>query len=79
MGYDFSIQYKKGRDNVVANALSRVMEGEEQGGGMLVMISFPTPNWLEELKIAYDSDVDLSRIKGELMNGQPSLEAYKMQ
>lgn len=45
---------------------------------MLAMIPFPTPDWLEELKIAYDSDVDLSIIKGELMNGQPSLEAYKM-
>lgn len=44
MEYDFSIQYKKGEENLVADALSRMEDVEGQQEGMLAMISFPKPN-----------------------------------
>lgn len=50
MGYDFKIEYKRGGDNKVADALSRKMEDEF---ATLVLISFPTPAGIEEFKQSY--------------------------
>lgn len=47
MGYNFTTAYKKGKENKVADALSR---REEVNAGTLSMITFPTPEWIEELK-----------------------------
>ena len=41
-GYDYEIIYKKGKDNVVADALSRKYEDE----GSLFSLSFIVPDWL---------------------------------
>lgn len=45
MGYDFVIEYKRGSENLVADALSR---REEKGE--LVAISQPVPRWLELIR-----------------------------
>jgi hypothetical protein len=42
-GYDYEIIYKKGKDNVVVDALSRKYEEE----GSLFSLSFIVPNWLQ--------------------------------
>jgi hypothetical protein len=42
-GYDYEIIYKKGKDNVVADALSRKYEDE----GSLFSLSFIVPDWLQ--------------------------------
>jgi hypothetical protein len=44
-GYDYEIIYKKGKDNVVANALSRKYEDE----GSLFSLSFIVPDWLQDM------------------------------
>lgn len=41
MGYEFTINYKKGKENKVVDALSRVEENLEVAEGSLAMISFP--------------------------------------
>ena len=41
--YDYEIIYKKGKDNVVADALSRKYEDE----GSLFSLSFIVPDWLQ--------------------------------
>jgi len=44
-GYDYEIIYKKGKDNVVADALSRKYEDE----GSLFSLSFIVPDWLQAI------------------------------
>jgi hypothetical protein len=44
-GYDYEIIYKKGKDNVVADALSRKYEYE----GSLFSLSFIIPDWLQTI------------------------------
>ena len=61
MGYAFIVEYKKGKDNLVANALSK-KEGEDGASSsacILCIISFPTPTWIAELKDSYQFDPDL--------------------
>jgi hypothetical protein len=43
-GYDYEIIYKKGKDNVVDDALSRKDEDE----GSLFPLSFIVPDWLQD-------------------------------
>lgn len=45
VGYDFTIEYKKGHENVVADALSKQMEST------LVAISLPLPHWVEPIQL----------------------------
>lgn len=49
MGFDFKIEFKKGKENVVVDALSRKAEDPTT----LALIYFPTPLWVEELKLSY--------------------------
>ena len=44
-GYDYEVIYKKGKDNIVADALSRKYEDE----GSLFSRSFIVPNWLQAM------------------------------
>jgi hypothetical protein len=48
LGYDFLVEYKKGVDNRVADALSRKEDGVEEIS--LSLLSIPTPSWTAELK-----------------------------
>jgi hypothetical protein len=45
-GYDYEIIYKKGKDNVMADALSRKYEDE----GSLFSLSFIVPDWLQAMR-----------------------------
>jgi len=53
LGYDIEIIYKKGKQNVVANALSRKHEDIER---FLYAISLPQFDWVEETKIEWKQD-----------------------
>lgn len=72
MGYDLLVEYKKGKDNVVADALSKkvkVKDGREEV--TLTAISLPTLDWLEEIKDGYGGDTKVQELllkdkKGEL-------------
>jgi hypothetical protein len=45
-GYDYEIIYKKGKDNVVADALSQKYEDE----GSIFSLSFIVPDWLQAVR-----------------------------
>ena len=45
LGYDYMIEYKRGRKNSAANALSRV-----EGPKTLMAISHPIPRWLDPIQ-----------------------------
>jgi len=45
MGYDFTIEYKKGHENLAANSLSK-----REDHGQLTTISNPILNWVEPIK-----------------------------
>lgn len=75
MGYMFQVEYKKWRDNKVADALSRE-EPPNQDTTTLFMLSFPHLTWLEELQQAYVTDPDLVKIIQGLQNRDPTYKAY---
>ena len=49
MGLDYSIQYKKGKENVVANALSRHYEE-----GSVAAITAVIPEWCQQVIESYE-------------------------
>lgn len=57
LGYDMLVEYKRGLENKVVNALSRRGEGEEQRvEATLAVISLPTLDWIEEIKEGFKRD-----------------------
>jgi hypothetical protein len=57
LGYDFVIEYKKGKENRVVDALSKRFEETSKEGELSIsLISFPTPSWVVELKESYSHD-----------------------
>jgi hypothetical protein len=56
MGFDFSVEYKKGKEDIVANALSRrdknsrLEKGKNWQQAEQVAVLGPVLNWLEIVK-----------------------------
>jgi hypothetical protein len=58
LGYDYEIIYKKGKDNVVVDVLSRQYEDE----GSLFALSLPVPNWIEEVRQEWLTHPTISQV-----------------
>jgi hypothetical protein len=56
LSYDFEIIYKKGKQNVVADALSRKDEDVE---AFLCVISFIQPDWIIEARDEWKNDENM--------------------
>ena len=81
LGYAFIVEYKKGKENVVADALSRQVNGGGASSqeGVLCMISFPTPNWLAKLKASYVNEHSIMSILVAFQAGTAGPKGFNMQ
>ncbi|XP_040996067.1 uncharacterized protein LOC121242242 [Juglans microcarpa x Juglans regia] len=73
---DASVDYKKGKENLVVDALSRKYEEEQ---AVVAMISFPTPLWIEELKQSYSYFPDYVDLVPKLQQGQQGPKHFSTQ
>jgi hypothetical protein len=73
LGYDFEIIYKKGKQNVVADALSRKEEDTE---GLLCVISIPQSDWVEEARIEWKQDQKVCKIIQQLQEDPSALDKF---
>jgi hypothetical protein len=71
-GYDYEIIYKKGKDNVVADALSRKYEDE----GSLFSLSFIVPDWLQAVHQEWLQDPKSSHLIQQLQNKAQAPPGY---
>jgi hypothetical protein len=71
-GYDYEIIYKKGKDNVVADALSRKYEDE----GSLFPPSFIVPDWLQAIRQEWLQDPKSSQLIQQLQSNAPASPGY---
>jgi hypothetical protein len=63
-GYDYEIIYKKGKDNVVVDALSWKYEDE----GSLFSLSFIVLDWLQDVRQEWIQDPKSSHLIQQLQN-----------
>jgi hypothetical protein len=71
-GYDYEIIYKKGKDNVVTDALSRKYEDE----GSFFSLSFIVPNWLQVVRWELLHDPKSSHMIQQLQSNSPISPGY---
>jgi len=64
-GYDFKIVYKKGKENIVADALSKKEEEFT-----LCSMSLVVPSWLEEARKEWKEDPSLRKKIQDLQGGK---------
>jgi hypothetical protein len=71
-GYDYEIIYKKGKENVVVDALSRKYEDE----GSLFSLSFIVPDWLQAMHHGWLHDPKISHMIQQLKANSPVSRGY---
>jgi hypothetical protein len=71
-GYDYEIIYKKGKDNVVVDALSRKYEDEVS----LFSLSFIVPDWLQAIRQEWLHDPKISHLIQQLQSNSPVSQGY---
>lgn len=72
LGYDHSVQYKKGKENHVADALSRLHEESK----IHAMIHVVKPKWKEELDNSLSADADANNSIAKLIIDPNSVAGY---
>jgi hypothetical protein len=68
LGYEFVVEYKKGQENKVADALSRRNE-EELLTASLAVISYPSLEWFVEVQNSYAADPTLQSLMQKVEQG----------
>jgi hypothetical protein len=68
LGYEFMVEYKKGQENKVANALSRRNEDDMQIASLAV-ISYPSLEWFVKVQEGYTHDPTLQTLIKKVEDG----------
>jgi hypothetical protein len=74
MGLQFQIVYKKGVENRVADALSRVGAMME-----LAVLSEVQPVWIQEILNSYETDVEAQELITQLLVHSPNEQGFSLQ
>lgn len=77
LGYDFIIEYKKGKENVATDALSRKLEVTQEGP-ICSAITILDPIWLEQLRSSYLQDVEVADICKKIQQGKLDGKGYEV-
>lgn len=72
-GFDYEIKYRRGKENIVIDALSRVSSGEI----CIMVVSTLTTNIMEEVKGTWEKDVAVQTIIQDLIRNLASHPNYK--
>lgn len=72
-GFDYEIKYRRGKENIVIDALSRVSSGEI----CIMVVSTLTTNIMEEVKGNWEKDVAVQTIIQDLIRNLASHPNYK--
>lgn len=70
------MEYRKGKDNKAANALSRITEEEEIEEQALMALSTPTPSWIGNAKEEYSSNSELQKLRKQFDERELYLTLY---
>ena len=77
LGYNYSIQYKAGRNNVVADALSRLHEPDSVAACFQI-ISMPHPQFLDELKRELSGSDEFKTLMLQVRNHPSDYPGFKI-
>jgi len=80
LGYDFLIEYKRGKENRVTDALSRQFEDQDSRVDISIsLISFTHSSWIAELKESYLHDEDTKDLLLSLQQSQLTPKEFTIQ
>ncbi|GKB20453.1 ty3-gypsy retrotransposon protein [Tanacetum coccineum] len=72
MGYDFEVRFKPGKENVVADSLSRIEHPS------LFAISFPQATWLSEIKTYFADNKDGKEMVHSILTNKSSFPYHEV-
>ncbi|KAL5850318.1 hypothetical protein ACOSQ4_008331 [Xanthoceras sorbifolium] len=76
LGYDYVISYKKGKENVVADGLSRAFQEEEEPS--YLALTATKPAWVQEVIESYYKDPKATALIPELLIGSQANQEFTM-
>ncbi|XP_076904819.1 uncharacterized protein LOC143560396 [Bidens hawaiensis] len=70
LGFDFELHFKPGKENKVADALSRLH------GDILLTLSVPVAKWLDDLRLHYSTDSEATTLLDKIIKNPTSLPQH---